>query len=128
MAEQAEGTDVVEVALSSTLGDGQNVIGVPKAAAAGDGLHAVEPEACCAGEAAGSPESRVCGNGVDLAGGATSAVAGEDLIAKVTGVRTEAPLMDAIVAAEGAAALCKDLKIAPAAQRKAVGAGGEMVP
>jgi hypothetical protein len=115
MAEQAEGTDVVEVALSSTLGDGQNVIGVPKAAAAGDGLHAVEPEACCAGGAAGSPESRVCGNGVDLAGGATSAVAGEDLIAKVTGVRTEAPLMDAIVAAEGAAALRKDLKIAPAA-------------
>jgi hypothetical protein len=50
------------------------------------------------------------------------------MVAEVAGVGAEAPLVDAVVAAEGAAAFGEDLEIAPAAQRKTVGAGGEIVP
>ena len=81
MAKQAEGADVVDVALAATFGDGKDVIGVPQAAAAGDGLHAVEAKTGGTGRAAGAPESGVGGNGVDVAGGATATVASEDLVA-----------------------------------------------
>jgi hypothetical protein len=62
-----------------------------------------------------------------VADGAAPAVAGEDLVAEVAGVGAQAPLVDAVVAAEGAAAFGDDLKLAPAAQRKTVRAGGEIV-
>jgi hypothetical protein len=128
MAKQAEGADVVDVALAATFGDGKDVIGVPQAAAAGDGLHAVESESGSASRAASSPECGVCGNGVNVTGGAAAAVTGEDLVAKIARVGAQTPLMDAVVAAEGAATPGDDLKIAPAAERQAVGAGGEIVP
>jgi len=127
MAEKAEGTEVVEVALAATLGDGANVVGVPQAAAGGDGLHAVKTQASDAGGASGALQGVVRGDGVDPADGADAVVAGEDLVAEISGVGAETPLVDAVVAAEGAAAFGEDLEVAPAAERQTVGAGGESV-
>jgi hypothetical protein len=45
VAEETEGTEVVEVALAAAFGYGEDVVGVPEAAAGGDGLHSVETEA-----------------------------------------------------------------------------------
>ena len=115
MAEDAEGAEIVEVALTSAFGYWANVVGIPQAAAGGDGLHGIEAETRDAGGASGSLESVVYGDGIDLAYGADAAIAGEDLIAEVAGIGTEAPLVDAVVAAEGAAALCEDFEVAPAA-------------
>jgi hypothetical protein len=120
MAEEAEGAEVVEVALTATLGYGTNVVGVPEAAAGGDGFHAVEAKASGAGGASGSFEGVVGGKGVDGADGADAVVAGEDLVAEVAWVGTEAPLVDAVVAAEGAAAFGENLEIAPTAEGEIV--------
>jgi hypothetical protein len=60
-----------------------------------------------------------------VADGADAAVAGEDLIAEIAGVGAETPLVDAVVAAEGAAAFGENFEIAPAAERQAVGASSE---
>jgi len=51
MAEEAKGAEVVEIALTAAFGYGTDVVGVPEAAAGGDRLHAVEPEASGAGGA-----------------------------------------------------------------------------
>jgi hypothetical protein len=113
MAEKTEGAEVVEVALAAAFGYGADVVGVPEAAAGGDGLHAVEAKASGAGGASGSLEGVVGGNGVDGADGADAVVAGEDLVAEVAGVGAEAPLVDTVVAAKGAAAFGEDLEVAP---------------
>jgi len=73
-----------------------------------------------AGGTAGALECCVHGDGVRLAEGADTAVASEDLVAEVAGVGAKAPLMNAVVAAEGATALGDDLKLTPAAQGKAI--------
>jgi hypothetical protein len=120
VAEEAEGAEVVEVALAAALGYGADVVGVPQAAAGGDGLHAVEMEAGGAGGAAGSLECVVGGDGVYVADGADAAVAGEDLVAEVAGVGAETPLVDAVVAAKSAAAFGEDFEVAPAAEGEIV--------
>ena len=120
VAEEAEGAEVVEVALAAAFGDGADVVGVPEGAAGGDGLHAVEMQAGGAGGAAGSFEGVVGGDGVDVTDGADAAVAGEDLVAEIAGVGAETPLVDTVVAAEGAATLGEDLEFAPAAEGELV--------
>jgi hypothetical protein len=125
VAEEAQGAEVVEVALSAAFGYGADVVGVPEAASCGDGLHAVEAEAGAAGEASGSFEGVVGRDSVDGADGADAAVAGEDLIAEVAGVGAETPLVDAVVTAESAAAFGQDFEFAPAAEWQAVGAERE---
>jgi hypothetical protein len=75
-----------------------------------------------AGRAASSLEGVVGGDGVDVADGADAVVAGEDLVAEIAGVGAETPLVNAVVAAEGAAAFGDDFEIAPAAEGKLVGA------
>jgi hypothetical protein len=122
VAEQTEGAEVVEVTLAAAFGYGADVVSVPEAAAGGDGFHAVEAETCCSRGAAGSLESFIGGDGVDVAGGADAAVAGEDLVAEVAGVGAKTPLVDAVVGAEGTAAFGEDFEIAPAAERQVVGA------
>ena len=124
VAGQAEGAEVVEVALASAFGYGANVVGIPEAAAGSDGLHAIEAEAGGAVWASGSFEGVVDGYGVDVADGADSAVAGEDLVAEVAGVGAETPLVDAVVGTEGAAAFGEDFEVAPAAEGEIVGAFG----
>ena len=86
VAEEAESAEVREVALASAFGYGADVVGVPEAAAGGDGLHAVEMKAGGTGWAASSLECVVGGDGVDVAGGADAMVAGEDLVTEVAGV------------------------------------------
>ena|ERR1700727_2601800 len=81
-----------------------------------------------AGGASGSLEGIVSGDGVDAADGADAAVAGEDLIAEVAGVGAETPLVDAVVAAECAAAFGQDFEIAPTTERKVVGTDGQGLP
>lgn len=116
VAEEAEGAEVQEVALASAFGYGADVVGVPQAAAGGDGLHAVEMEAGGSGRTSGSLECVVGGDGVDVAGGADAAVASEDQVAKVAGVGAETPLVDTVVGAEGAAAFGEDFEFAPATE------------
>jgi hypothetical protein len=128
MAEQAECANVVDAALATAFGDGKDVIGVPQAAAAGDCLHTVEPETGSASRAARALEGRVRGDRVDVAGCAASAIAGEDLVTQISGVGAKPPLVNTVVAAEGAAAFSEDLEITPAAEGQAVGAGGKVVP
>jgi hypothetical protein len=125
VAEEAEGAEVVEVTLAAPFGDWANVVGVPEAAAGCDGLHAVEAKASGAGGASGSLEGVVGGDGVDGAYGADAAVAGENLVAEVAGVGAETPLVDAVVAAEGAAAFGEDFEFAPATEGQVVGTDGE---
>jgi hypothetical protein len=125
VAEQAEGAEVVEVALAAAFGDGADMVSIPKGAAGGDGLHAVEPQTGDAGRTFGPFEGVIRGDSVDAAGRAMALVAGKDLVAKIAGVGAEPPLVDAIVATEGAAAFDEDLKVAPAAQGKPVGTKGE---
>ena len=120
VAEEAEGAEVVEVALAAAFGDWTDVVSVPEAATGCDGLHAVEAEAGGAGWASGSLERVVGGDGVDVADGADAAITGEDLVAEIAGVGAETPLVDAVIGAEGAAALGEDFELAPAAEGKAV--------
>ena len=114
------GAEVVEVALAAAFGYGADVVGVPEGAASGDGLHAVETEAGGAGGGRGLFEGVVGGDGVDVADGADAVVAGEDLVAEIAGVGAETPLVDAVVAAEGAAAFGEDFEFAPAAEGELV--------
>lgn len=125
MAEEAEGAQVIEVALTTAFGYGTDVVGIPEGTTGGDGGHAVESQAGDPSRAAGSLEGIVGGDGVDVAEGADATVAGEDLIAEVSGVGAETPLMDAVIRAKGAAAFGEDLELAPAAESKAIWAGGE---
>jgi len=124
VAEEAEGAEVVEVALASAFGHGADVVGVPEAAACGDGLHSVKMETCDAGRASCSFEGTVSCDGVDAADGADASVAGEDMIAEVARVGAETPLVDAVVTAEGAAAFGENFELAPAAEWQAIGANG----
>jgi hypothetical protein len=124
VAEETEGSEVVEVALASAFGYGTNVVGIPEAAASGDGLHAVEAKARGSGWASGSFESVPGGDGIDLADRADASVAGKDMVAEVAWVGSETPLVDAVVGAEGTSALGEDFEIAPAAERKVIGAFG----
>ena len=122
VAEETEGAKVVEVALAAAFGYGTNVISIPQAAPGGDGLHAVEMEAGCTGWGAGSLECVVGGDGVDVADCADAVIAGEDLVAEIAGIGSKAPLVNAVVGAEGAAAFGNDFKVAPTAEGELVGA------
>jgi hypothetical protein len=73
-------------------------------------------EAGGAGGSASSFECVIGGDRVYRADGADAVVAGEDLVAEVAGVSAETPLVDAVVAAEGATAFGEDFEIAPTAE------------
>jgi hypothetical protein len=127
MTQQAKGAYVVEVALTASFGDRKDVVGIPKAAPAGDILHAIEAETGGTRGSPGALQGGIGGDSVDVTGGATAAIAGKDLVTKVPGVGAKTPLVHAIVATEGSPALCQNLKLAPAAERKTVGAGRQVV-
>jgi hypothetical protein len=125
VTEEAKSAEVLEVALTSTFGYGADVVGVPQAATRSDGFHSVEMQACSARGAAGSFECVVGGDGVDAADSTGAVIAREDLVAEVAWVGAETPLVDAVVAAEGAATFGEDLEVAPAAEGQAVRAERE---
>jgi hypothetical protein len=98
------------------------VIGIPEAAAGGDGLHPIEIQAGFAGGASGSLECVPGSNGIDVADGTNAAIASEDLVAEVAGVGSKTPLVNTVVGAEGTAASGEDFEFAPAAEWEVVGA------
>jgi hypothetical protein len=79
-------------------------------------------ESGCAGRASGSLECVVGGDGVDLADGADAVIASEDLVTEIAGIGAETPLVNTVVAAEGATAFGDDFELAPTAEGKIVGA------
>jgi hypothetical protein len=127
MAQQAKRPDVIEVALAAALHNGNDVVRLPKTATAGDTLHPVEPQAGFACGAAGALQRSIGCQGVDPAYGTASAIARKDLIAQITGVGAETPLVHAVVAAEGATAPGDDLKLAPPAKWQAIRSAGKVL-
>ena len=63
------------------------------------------------------------GHSIDAAGGAHAAIAQEDLIAQISGLRSQLPLVHAVFGAEGESA-AGDFERAPAAESATVGAAG----
>ena len=127
MARETEGSDVVEVALTSTFGDWTNVISIPERSAGGDGFHSVEAEARNTSSATGTLESVVDVEGISGAGGANAAIAREDLVAEVAGVGAKTPLVDTVVGAKSATAFGENLEVAPTAEREIIGAARQNV-
>ena len=78
VAGDAEGAQVFEVTLAATLGNGNDVVRIPERAAAGDGAHPVEAQACGASGSAGALERGKDAHGIGGARGADSFVARED--------------------------------------------------
>ncbi len=124
VAGEAEGLEVGEVALASAFGYGEDVVGVPEGLAGRGGFEAVEAEAGLAFGSAGSFEGGEDGEGVGLAEGADAVISQKDLLAEVSGVGAELPLVDAEAGAEGAAAAGEDFELTPAAEGTSVGSGG----
>lgn len=120
VAQKAQGTKVIEIALPAAFSYGNNVVGVPEASPGGDGLQSIKAQTGGSGLPARALQRVVSRNGVDIAKGAAAVVAREDLLAQIAGVGTQPPLVYAEVAAEGAAAPGENLELAPAAERKPV--------
>ena len=127
MAEQAEGADVIQIALTATFTHGQDMVGVPETSAAGHRLHAVEAKSRGPRRPASAFESGIHRDTINLADRATSAITSKDLVTQIARISAKTPLVDAVVAAEGATALCEDLKLAPAAERQAIRTFGKSV-
>jgi hypothetical protein len=125
MTQQTEGAEVVEVALAAAFGHRADVVGVPETSACGDALQAVEAQSGIASRASCSFQGVVGGDGVDSAGCTSAVVPGEDLISKIAGVGPKTPLVNAVVAAEGATAFGQNLEVAPTTEREAIGPGGK---
>lgn len=118
VAPQAERAHVRQVALAATLGDGDDVIGIPEALAAWRNV-ALAAHRLLHGPAlvADAPHQ---GDGVEAAEGADTAIAGENLVAQVAGIGAQLPLVDAVIAAERPPPLGY-LGVAPAAETATVG-------
>ena len=99
MATQAEGPDIVEVALPAAFRDRQNVICIPKTLA-----HSCRespmPHERQANGAPGAFELAVLPDGVQPAVNAYAPVALQDLVAQIPWLRTELPFMHTIIRAE----------------------------
>src|ERR1700733_14055685 len=114
MAAQAERAQVRQVALAAAFDDGDDVVGFPEGAA-GEAGQVPEVEQARAGCAARALQDARGDEGVDSTTAADAAIALEHLIAEVAGVRAHAPVVDAAVGAEGAAAF-RNFGRAPAAE------------
>lgn len=120
MTHQAESPEIVEVALAATLGHRQNVIGVPEGTSCSDAANSPHFERLFACSAAAPSQRTVGSDGVHFAECASTAIACKDLIAQISGIGAQPPLMHTVVRAERAAARGENLQLAPAAQRPAV--------
>ncbi len=128
MAQQAECTQVVQITLAAAFSYRPDMVGFPERSTRLDGAHPVHPQAFFAGHPAGAFERSEDGKGIGITNRAPALIAREDLIAQITGVRAQTPLMNAECGAESSAALCEDLQIAPAAKGKAVWTAPEIGP
>jgi hypothetical protein len=120
MAEETKGAEIVQIALAASFGYGDDVVGIPEAAAGSDGFESIEAQTGCPGSASGSLQRVIGRYGIDMAEVAAAMVAREDLVPEVAGIGTETPLVNAIVATEGAAAPGEDFEVAPTAERQAI--------
>jgi hypothetical protein len=127
MAQEAERPEIIKIALATPLGNRDDMIRLPQAAAAGDALHPIETKARLTRRTSGTFERREGSQGVDAADGAASVIAGEDLVAQISRVGTKTPLVHTVVAAEGAATSEENFKLTPSAERKAVRACGKVL-
>ena len=120
MAGQAKRADVVEVALSSALGNRQDVVRVPERPPCLNSLEPPQSERLSPGLTAAALEGRVRGDGVSTAGRADAAITRKDLIAQISRVRPQPPLMHAVIRAERTAAAREDLHLTPPAERQTI--------
>jgi hypothetical protein len=120
MTWQAKRAQVIEIALSAAFCHRTNVIGIPQGAPAVHMCHPVERKSGRTVISASFLQSREDGYSISLAEGADAMIAGEDLIAQVSRIRTQTVLMHAVVRAEGTPPPVQNLKLTPAAQRQAV--------
>jgi hypothetical protein len=118
MAEQAQGTQVLQVALSPAFHYRKNVIGVPERLARKPCESPLGEKPLPVGPAR-APQLPIGGAGVDAADRAKSAVPQQNLLAKVPGVGAEAPFVDTPIRTEGKAPRW-DFQTAPAAERAAI--------
>jgi hypothetical protein len=94
VAEQAQGAEVVQVAFSAAFGYGKNVVGVPERLA-GEPFQSPSSQKLFTLGSAGSPKLPIRGASIGPAEGADAAITLKDLFAKVAGVGTEPPFVDA---------------------------------
>ena len=123
MTQEAEGPEIVEIALPASLRDRNDVVSVPQAAATSNAGHAIQAQPCGPRGPSRSLERKIRCDRVDLADRTVASIAREYLVAQIAGICTETPLMDAIVAAKGSAPPGDDLEMTPAAERQAIGSG-----
>jgi hypothetical protein len=127
VAEQAECADVLQIALPASLRDWKDVVRIPQAAPACHALHTVKTKTGGSRRPPGAFQRGIGSYGIDVAGSASAAVAGKDLVAEISGIGAKTPLVHAVIAAEGSPTLYENLKIAPATERKAMGARGQLM-
>src|SRR5579875_1583591 len=112
MAGQAQGAEVLQVALAAALGYGQNMVGVPEAATDIDGTKAPHGQAFPADSAAAASQLAVGVNGVGAALRTHAGVTQKHLLTQVAWIGPQPPLVDAILRAEGAPSPVEDLQLA----------------
>lgn len=120
MAHQTERAEVIQVAFPSPFGDGPDVVSVPERAAGGGAAQPPHRQSFGAGCAAAALERCIGSDSIQTAESTDTSIAMEDLIAQVSRVGAQAPLMHAEVGAEGPAARSEDLELAPATERASV--------
>lgn len=123
MTAEAEGAQVVEIALASSFGYGQNVIGVPEAFPAAAARAPLLQQASAI-RAAGTPKLAKHSDRIDTADGTDALVPQIHLLAQVRGLRAELPFVHAIRRAKGEAA-ARNFQRTPAAEAAAMGAAGD---
>jgi hypothetical protein len=118
VAEKAQGTQILKVALSSAFHHGQDMIGIPESLAREplEPPSGQKPLPMCATRA---PQFPVGSAGVDPADRANAPVPLQNLLAKITGVGTEAPFVDTPIRTERKAPHW-DFQATPTAERPAV--------
>ena len=126
MADQAQRSQVVEVAFASSFFDGKDMVGVPEGLAR-KFFESPTFQELELRDTASFFEVRECSARVDAAGFANASIAGVDLVAKITRVGAELPLVDAEIGAKRDAPP-DHFEVAPSAQRSAVHAFLECFP
>lgn len=120
MTGQAERAEVVEVALPSSFSDRPDMVRIPQGPPGLNGLEAPDGKRLHSGLAAAAFERSIGGDGIGAAVRADTAIASKDLIAQIAGVRTQPPLMHAVLRTEGAATARENLHLTPAAEWQTV--------
>ncbi len=119
MASQAQGANVIQVALAPAFADGENVIRIPKTFPY-SAIQPPMPHKTGAPVAARPLESYVLRQRIHSTVGAHATVAPQYLVPQIARLRSQFPFVHAIIRAEGETPR-RNLERAPAAQTSAVG-------